>query len=30
MLRTCNTWTADALRKANINTPLWDSLSFAA
>ena len=29
ILRTCNTWTGDALRKANINTPLWDSLSFA-
>ena len=29
ILRTCNTWTGDALRKADINTPLWDSLSFA-
>lgn len=29
ILRTCNTWTSDALRKADINTPLWDSLSFA-
>lgn len=29
ILRTCNTWTGDALRKANINTPLWDGLSFA-
>ncbi|AFY54706.1 Protein of unknown function (DUF2459) [Rivularia sp. PCC 7116] len=29
ILRTCNTWTGDGLRKAEINTPLWDSLSFA-
>ncbi|MBV6624155.1 MAG: DUF2459 domain-containing protein [Rivularia sp. (in: Bacteria)] len=29
ILRTCNTWTADGLRKADINTPVWDSLSFA-
>jgi len=29
ILRTCNAWTGDALRKADINTPLWDSLSFA-
>lgn len=27
MLRTCNTWTADALRSANVNTPLWSALS---
>jgi uncharacterized protein (TIGR02117 family) len=29
ILRTCNTWTGDALRKADINTPVWDALSFA-
>ena len=29
ILKTCNAWTGDALRKADINTPLWDSLSFA-
>ncbi len=29
IFRTCNTWTGDALRKADINTPVWDSLSSA-
>jgi uncharacterized protein (TIGR02117 family) len=29
ILRTCNAWAGDALRKADINTPVWDSLSFA-
>ena len=29
ILRTCNAWTAEALSKADINTPLWDGLSFA-
>ncbi|MEM7725734.1 MAG: DUF2459 domain-containing protein [Cyanobacteria bacterium P01_A01_bin.45] len=29
ILRNCNTWTADGLRKADINTPLWDGLSSA-
>ncbi len=29
ILKTCNAWTGDALRKADINTPLWDSLSGA-
>ncbi len=29
ILKTCNAWTGDALRKADINTPLWDSLSRA-
>lgn len=27
ILRTCNTWTADALRKVDINTPLWTGLA---
>ncbi len=29
LLRNCNTWTAEGLRKADINTPLWDGLSSA-
>ncbi|WP_244142174.1 TIGR02117 family protein [aff. Roholtiella sp. LEGE 12411] len=29
VLRTCNSWTGEGLRKANVNTPLWDGLSFA-
>ena len=29
ILRTCNAWTAEGLRKADINTPLWDGLSSA-
>ncbi|MBD6619356.1 TIGR02117 family protein [Komarekiella sp. 'clone 1'] len=29
ILKTCNSWTAEGLRKANANTPLWDGLSFA-
>ncbi|OUL28454.1 DUF2459 domain-containing protein [Nostoc sp. 106C] len=29
ILRNCNTWTAEALRKADVNTPLWDGLSAA-
>jgi uncharacterized protein (TIGR02117 family) len=27
ILNTCNTWTADGLRVANVNTPLWDGLA---
>jgi uncharacterized protein (TIGR02117 family) len=27
ILRTCNTWTAEALRKANVNTPVWPALA---
>jgi uncharacterized protein (TIGR02117 family) len=27
MFRTCNSWTADALRAANVNTPLWGGLA---
>lgn len=27
ILRTCNVWTADALRQADINTPLWAALA---
>jgi uncharacterized protein (TIGR02117 family) len=27
ILRTCNTWTADALRQVDINTPLWTALA---
>ena len=27
ILRTCNDWTAEALRKADVNTPLWSTLS---
>ncbi|MCM0591147.1 MAG: TIGR02117 family protein [Gloeotrichia echinulata IR180] len=26
ILRNCNTWTAEGLRKADVNTPLWDGL----
>jgi uncharacterized protein (TIGR02117 family) len=26
-LRTCNTWTAEALRVADVNTPLWGALA---
>ncbi|MGF1960260.1 MAG: TIGR02117 family protein [Aulosira sp. DedVER01a] len=29
ILRNCNTWTAEALRQADVNTPLWDGLSSA-
>ncbi|TBR60110.1 hypothetical protein B4U84_04225 [Westiellopsis prolifica IICB1] len=29
ILRNCNSWTASGLRRANINTPLWDGLSSA-
>lgn len=29
MLRTCNDWTAEALEKANVDTPLWAGLSSA-
>ncbi|BAZ67281.1 MAG: DUF2459 domain-containing protein [Pelatocladus maniniholoensis HA4357-MV3] len=29
ILRNCNSWTASGLRRANINTPLWDGLSAA-
>ncbi len=29
LLRACNDWTAEALRTAEINTPLWSSLSSA-
>ncbi|MCL6434170.1 MAG: TIGR02117 family protein [Leptolyngbyaceae cyanobacterium HOT.MB2.61] len=27
MFKTCNSWTADALRAANVNTPLWGGLA---
>lgn len=27
ILRTCNTWTAEALRKADVNTPVWPALA---
>ncbi len=27
ILRTCNDWTAEALQKAEVNTPLWSTLS---
>jgi uncharacterized protein (TIGR02117 family) len=27
ILRTCNTWTAEALRRADANTPLWPDLA---
>jgi uncharacterized protein (TIGR02117 family) len=27
ILRTCNSWTAEALRKADANTPLWSALA---
>jgi len=29
ILRNCNNWTAEALRKANVDTPLWAGLSSA-
>ncbi len=29
ILRTCNSWTAEGLRLANINTPIWAGLSSA-
>lgn len=29
ILRTCNDWTAEALRKADVNTPVWSTLSSA-
>jgi uncharacterized protein (TIGR02117 family) len=29
ILRTCNDWTAEGLRKANVDTPLWAGLSSA-
>ncbi len=29
ILKTCNSWTGEGLRKADINTPLWDGLSSA-
>ncbi|MEG4916449.1 MULTISPECIES: TIGR02117 family protein [unclassified Microcoleus] len=29
ILRTCNDWTAEALQKADVNTPLWSTLSSA-
>ncbi|BAU07039.1 TIGR02117 family protein [Fischerella thermalis CCMEE 5330] len=29
ILQNCNSWTAAALRKADINTPLWDAFSSA-
>jgi uncharacterized protein (TIGR02117 family) len=29
ILKTCNTWTAEGLRTADLNTPLWDGLSSA-
>jgi uncharacterized protein (TIGR02117 family) len=29
ILRNCNTWTAEGLRSADINTPVWDGLSTA-
>ncbi|EGK88838.1 TIGR02117 family protein [Microcoleus vaginatus PCC 9802] len=29
ILRTCNDWTAEALQKAAVNTPLWSTLSSA-
>jgi hypothetical protein len=27
LLRNCNSWTAEGLRKADVNTPFWDGLS---
>jgi uncharacterized protein (TIGR02117 family) len=27
ILRTCNTWTAEGLRKADVNTPVWPALA---
>ncbi len=29
ILKTCNDWTAEALRKADVDTPLWSTLSSA-
>ncbi|MEG4404706.1 TIGR02117 family protein [Microcoleus sp. MON2_D5] len=29
ILRTCNDWTAEALQQADVNTPLWSTLSSA-
>jgi hypothetical protein len=29
ILKNCNSWTAEGLRKADINTPLWSGLSSA-
>lgn len=29
LLRTCNNWTAEGLKKADINTPIWSGLSSA-
>ena len=29
ILNNCNSWTGSALRKANVNTPLWDGISTA-
>ena len=29
ILKTCNDWTAEALQKADVNTPLWSTLSSA-
>jgi uncharacterized protein (TIGR02117 family) len=29
MLKTCNSWTADGLRSAGVNTPLWGALALA-
>jgi uncharacterized protein (TIGR02117 family) len=29
ILRNCNSWTAEGLRKADVNTPLWSGLSSA-
>ena len=29
ILRTCNDWTAEVLQKADVNTPLWSTLSSA-
>lgn len=29
ILRSCNDWTAEALRKAEVNTPVWSTLSSA-
>ncbi len=28
-LRNCNSWTAEALRKADLNTPVWGGFSFS-
>ena len=29
IFRTCNSWTAEALRKADLNTPVWGAFSFS-